>query len=339
MTGFAFRLRVVFTGLLLSLEAASCAAEPAPDKRRAFYFWQTILDWKSDDTEFLIQTGANRLYVRLFDVDMNGSAAVPRAPLQLKTRPPVEIVPVVFIRPSVVKSLSQDDLQDLGARIVKKADSMTGGYQELQIDCDWTPSTRRAYFDLLKAIRHNMAPNVVLSATIRLHQVKFRESTGIPPVDRGALMVYGMGTPADFRTENSILDLREVSRYLKNEPPYLLPLDVALPVYSSAVLFHNGKFRRLLGEAESEPGSDFSKTGNLYCAERSTRWQGLVLSPGDCIRIEKADPELAASTGELVLPLLAPDSRLILFHYSPGLSRYGSSNIRLLFDRFHRPPP
>lgn len=312
---------------------------PAQGNARGFYYWKTALDWSGTDAAFARETGATRLYVRLFDVDMDGSQAVPRAPLRIVRRPGLEIVPVVFIRPYVVNRLSQNDLRSLAGQITGKARSMTGPFNELQIDCDWTPSTRENFFFLLKEIRQSMPANATLSATIRLHQLKFRERTGIPPVDRGALMVYGLSPPSSPDTGNSILDLREARSYLHGEVPYSLPLDAALPVYSSAVLFHNGRFRRLLGEIETLPGAGFSRRGNQFCAQHALDWQGAKLVEGDCIRVEIADPKLAMQLRDLVLPLMKGDSRVILFHYSSGLTRHGTTDIRSLFDAFRTSPP
>jgi hypothetical protein len=330
--------RAVCTAVLL------CALFPAsgqnsPASRRAFYYWRTVLNWNTSDTEFARATGAERIYVRVFDVDISGTRAVPRAPLRIVSRPPLEIVPVVFVRPYVVSRLSQNDLRDLASSIVSKTQELVGEYAELQIDCDWTPSTRENFFFLLRAIRHKIPPNVILSATIRLHQVKFRDRTGIPPVDRGALMVYGMTPPSDPHTTNSILSLSEASLYLAGQSPYELPLDGAVPVYSSAVLFHNGRFRRLLGEVEEMPGAGFVHRGNWFCVKEATEWQGAALVKGDCVRVEIADPKLAMQLRDLVLPLMKGDSRVILFHYSPGLIRHGTTDIRRVFDAFRIPAP
>ncbi len=72
----------------------------------------------------------------------------------------------------------------------------------LQIDCDWTTKTAPKYFYFLQQIREKLdahedggtfASLAMLSATIRLHQVKYPEKSGMPPVDKGVLMFYNMG--------------------------------------------------------------------------------------------------------------------------------------------------
>lgn len=326
-------MRFCFPGLALAVLTA-CAGNPEPDERRGFYYWRTILEWTDEDTQFLRETGAARIYVRVFDVDIENGRAVPVSPLVIRNRPPVKLVPVVFIQPSVFSRLSEDSVLDLAENVRRKAFEAAGTADEIQIDYDWTPSTRDVYFLFLRTLRRRLTSETVLSATIRLHQVKFRERTGVPPVDRGALMVYGTGRPSDPDAENSILDLRAAAAYLKNQPRYSIPLDAALPVYSWAVLFRGRSFRRLLGEVRTLPGAGFSREGSIYCAESNAAWQEYRLSPGDCVRIEIADPSLATKTEDLVLPLLGPDSRVLLFHYSQGLKDYGAADIRRVFDIF-----
>ena len=71
----------------------------------------------------------------------------------------------------------------------------------------------------------------MLSATIRLHQLKFIGESGIPPVDKGLLMCYNMGDLHRLRISNSILETAELKKYIKQLSVYPLKLDVAfLPV-------------------------------------------------------------------------------------------------------------
>ena len=67
-----------------------------------------------------------------------------------------------------------------------------------------------------------------LSTTIRLHQLSMKA----PPVDYGALMLYNTGDPRKWVERNPILDIRDVSPYLKRLNDYPLPLAAAYPVFS-----------------------------------------------------------------------------------------------------------
>ena len=53
-----------------------------------------------------------------------------------------------------------------------------------------------------------------------------------PPVDYGVLMVYNTGNPQHFRERNPILDIRDVTPYLRYLSDYQLPMAAAYPVFS-----------------------------------------------------------------------------------------------------------
>ena len=79
----------------------------------------------------------------------------------------------------------------------------------------------------------------MLSATIRLHQVKYYKQAGIPPVDRGMLMFYNMGKLNALTAENSIYNSNDAAGYIETVDDYPLKLDLALPAFSWAVHFRN----------------------------------------------------------------------------------------------------
>ena len=104
---------------------------------------------------------------------------------------------------------------------------------EIQFDCDWTQSTKEKYFKFLRHFRQlQNDPTFQLSATIRLHQIKFANQTGVPPVNRGMLMFYNMADLESIKTPNSILDLEVAHQYIDSQTTYELPLDFALPIFS-----------------------------------------------------------------------------------------------------------
>ncbi len=76
-----------------------------------------------------------------------------------------------------------------------------------------------------------------LSATIRLHQVKYDDKTGIPPVDQGVLMVYNVGKIDDKDETNSIFNRDIIEKYLYNFDDYSLQLNLALPAYSWSIVY------------------------------------------------------------------------------------------------------
>ena len=100
------------------------------------------------------------------------------------------------------------------------------GVKEIQIDCDYTINSLPTYYQFLKEVKEAWGQQ--LSTTIRLHQLSMKA----PPVDYGVLMLYNTGDPRKWTERNPILDIRDVSPFLKHLDDYPLPLAAAYPVFS-----------------------------------------------------------------------------------------------------------
>lgn len=192
--------------------------------------------------------GLDRLYLRFFDVvlDRNGEP-MPNATLRFSAKLPrkVEVVPVVFIVNDVMKNVKNTDglAEKVLRRILQISETHDIEVKEVQIDCDWTLTSRRNYRAFLSQLRRlAAAKQLTLSATIRLHQL----SQPVPPVDKGVLMMYNTGDFTDLRCEHPILDLRDVVPYLKYLSGYRLPLSPAYPLFSYRLLFRNGHYKGVL---------------------------------------------------------------------------------------------
>lgn len=216
-----------------------------PSRRvRAMYHWKNRLQTTQREDEFLDKHMVERLYVRFFDVtvadnlDGMGLQAVPSATAALsrpKTCQVEEIIPTVYI---TVEAMKLKDGEGLAKLIWKRVKNMCeyyelGQVEEIQLDCDWTPSTREAYFKVCR----EMSELCRVSSTIRLHQL--REEA--PQVSYGVLMLYNTNNLKDPKVRNSILSVEDVKPYLKRAS-YPLPLDFAYPVFDWYIWFHKGRF-------------------------------------------------------------------------------------------------
>ncbi len=173
---------------------------------------------------------------------------------------------------------------------------------ELQLDCDWTPSTRDRYFQFLKAMKRTN-PGMTISCTVRLHQFRDREKAGIPPVDRGTLMCYNVAPPKDANTRDAIFDTDLIKGYLKNGD-YPLPLEAALPLFSWGALFHENQFKGLaagLSEAEVKSNPLFSPVADgKYRFTQDTVFADVYMREGDVLRLDEATPaEVSEIAGQL----------------------------------------
>jgi hypothetical protein len=310
----------------------------------AFYHWKSTFAPAATEQQLATPT----LYIRFFDVDWDAATRqpVPKGAITFRARPTAgRVVPVVFITNQTLLNLRPADVPELARRIVKKvqkaADSQQMTYPELQLDCDWTRSTRSRYFALLRAIAAQV--RVPLSATIRLHQVKYVAQTGVPPVGRGMLMAYNIGDWKRPDTRNSILDLADLRRYTSYLPGYPLPLDVALPLFRWAVIFRNGQVLALktnLDAAQVRAGAVAQQPfitpqpadSTRFTVSRDTTVWGLSLRRGDLIRAEACPlTNLQLAKGMLLTQLPDQPRTFTLYHLdSATLAAYPHAALKKL---------
>ncbi len=297
------KVRFQIYGFLLSLIFVNCQepqAEFPLSPTPAFYHWQTHLSLTSRERGYLDSLGVQRLYAKFFDVDWDAGAAmgVPLAQIQIDTQylDDLQIIPTIFITNRCMLNLPQGDVGELANNIynlIYRLGQQLPNWQpaEIQIDCDWSSQSREKYFALLKALRQRMTDPIALSATIRLHQLKYADQTGIPPVDRGMLMFYNMGDLEDWQEPNSILNLDKARPYLSGD--YALPLDLALPIFHWGVVFRERALVHLSHALDTTVLQDtlhFHKIGpGRFQIMKSTYLDGYYLYKDDLIRLEGVD--------------------------------------------------
>jgi hypothetical protein len=240
------KLQLYFSIFLLGLTLVSCHEQKRADV--SFYFWKTVYQENKTAQMYLDSMDSKKMYIRMMDVDAGDAGPVPVSPVTFKTAVPagIEVVPVVFIVNKVIQNQTHQQLDNLAGKIVyyvngKIKQAGKTRFEELQIDCDWTRTTRDNYFYLLTRIRANPSlKNKKISATLRLHQLKNQAGSGVPPADRVMLMCYNMGNLRKYGTQNSILDQDELEKYAgKNLSRYPMPIDIGLPLFSWAVVFRH----------------------------------------------------------------------------------------------------
>ena len=312
--------------LLFTLLLAACGS-PTPSRHitgyAGFYSWKTTFAPTPEEWSTLHHTNSKYLYIKYLDVDIDKSNHP--TPLSITqwsggTIPDsLQIIPVVFIVNRVFTEATTDDLENLAQNIATKIKSITPAgipIAEVQFDCDWTASTSQAYFDFLQSFRAQW-PGITLSATIRLNQVKHRTKTGIPPVDRGALMLYNFDNPSKPTVKNSILDVATAEQYLKNPTPYPLPLDIALPLFGWGLHFRGNDFQGFLHDWRSDYADNSNYLTridkNIYRVKVDTTVEETYFRPGDWIRLEDAPLDQIATTLSLALPVLPNDTCRIPF--------------------------
>ena len=315
---------------ILFLMFVSCT----PKRETSFYYWKTNFCLDSTSNKYMEQLGVKKLYVRFFDVDMNGNKPLPLAHLVVKQKDDNhEIIPVVFITNRTMSELNSTEINKLAKSILQEIYFMNPALtdkkiNQIQFDCDWTASTRENYFYFLNQCK-KLKPKIHFSATIRMHQIKDVQTTGVPPVAEGVLMYYATSSPLEFNIQNSILENSVADNYLKNLHQYPLKLNLALPIYSWAILENNYGEKRLLNGIREENMTDttlFLPLGNnFYLVKKDAYWMNIYLYENYKIKVEEITPEqlLTASrhfskkykNGELNTLFFQLDSSNLM-HYS-----------------------
>lgn len=295
----------------------------------AFYHWQTNLQLTQSQQQYLDLLRINRLYVRFFDVDWDPEFqdAIPLAEVHIDTQglTGMEIIPTIFITNQTMQRIQANQIPLLADRIISKIETLRTpitdpAIPEIQIDCDWTQTTRIPFFQLLELLRQKAhAKNWQLSATIRLHQYSAFRQTGVPPVDRGMLMCYNTGDLEDWQESNSIYQEQHAKPYLTHRVPYPLPLDLAVPAFQWGVLFRNGQLVRLIHGLDSSALSNdprFRQIGSRrFLVQKSTYLDGYYLYRGDRIRLEQTGIPEMESALNLFKSILASGSAYTLSVY------------------------
>jgi hypothetical protein len=318
-----YRYRVLF--LIVTFILCSCHHPRRVNP--SFYYWKTVYKNNPTEAAYLAHLHVKKLYVRIMDVGFDEMGeTVPISPVTFANKLPgdIQIVPVVFIVNDILKQADGRSLRALADHIVnfvnaKVQQSGKNGYHELQIDCDWTASTRENYFQLLDFIKRSSAAKFdTLSATLRLYQLKNQTNCGIPPVAKAMLMCYNMGNLRKYGGQNSILDINELKKYLGNNiSQYPMPVDVALPLFKWAVAFRNRQYigiSKSIKFAQLNDKNQFIFIGNLlYRAKTDLPEYGLL--KGDEVRWEEVPVADLQNTAGCIATLLKTNNlNLIFFH-------------------------
>ena len=337
-----------------------CSCNEKKEERqieRSFYYWKSVFTLTGFEKKLLDSLRVKTIYLKFFDVDWIEPAKgpVPVARLTVNEASVASlraagtnnfkfnVIPVIFITNECISKIDTSQIAALGDHISDLTFKLISAnafndISEIQFDCDWTGSTREKYFALIRQFKKRFT-QTPLSATIRLHQIKFISKTGTPPVDRGLLMCYNMGNLKDPATKNSILETEELKKYTGNLSRYPLPLDIALPLFDWKVLYRNNLYTGLI---QHLPGTAFNhtfskKTGNRYVIIKDTLLEGYDLRKGDMIRDEQSHiTEILAAAKAISGQLKNTQTRVSLYHLdSLILSKYTTHELESIYNSLH----
>jgi hypothetical protein len=328
-------MRPWLLGLLPTLFFFSCHRFEPPEL--SFYHWKGRMAFDRADSLMAAGMGVSDLHVRFFDVDWDTGrrAAVPLSVVSGKGEDFCHggpIVPVVFLTNDCFLNLDSTGSADLAEKVAdgirKVRESRFGdspAFAEWQIDCDWTPKSRDRFFVFLEKLK-TLADGAEITCTVRLHQYRDRSTNGIPPVARGLLMCYNVAEATDEKARNSVFDPEIVRAYL-DAPPYPVPLDIALPIFSWGALFRDHRFAGLLNPLPRDTSLLAPEEGFWHRVKRDTVIEGLLLRKGDRLRGDFATVEDLEQVAVFLRKKKNLGAKKIIFyHWDKNLIRFNESS-------------
>ncbi len=349
---FKLLRRTLFSLLILRLFSCQEPQHKVPlSPTPAFYHWQTHLSLTASERAYLDSLGLRRLYAKFFDVDWDAGSqsALPLAQIRIDTQhlDGLEIVPTIFITNRCMINLPKGEIGELAKNIndlIHRLGGQLTSWQprEIQLDCDWSSKSRDKYFELIQQLRQlNTNWSITFSSTIRLHQLKYAEQTGIPPVDRGMLMFYNMGDLEDWNEPNSILNLEKAEPYLTEN--YTLPLDLALPIFHWGVIFRESELVHLSTALEASALRDtlrFHKIGEgRFRVLKSTYLDGYYLYKDDLIRLEGIDQSTLLAASQMLSKQMNQSEPWVAFYHldSSTIKNFSYESLRACMQELAKP--
>ncbi len=309
----------------------------------SFYYWKQDFNLNQSQKAILEFNQVKKLYVKFFDVtwDSRENKAKPISKIDFKI--PVgkfNIIPCIFIENQVFK---QNNSADIALKVYglvgKIAESNKLQLNEIQIDCDWTDATQKAYFSFLTQLKKISQNKQIITSTLRLHQFKYPKKTGVPPVEKAVLMCYNMGKIDNQKTDNSIISEAELKKYIFEIDPYPLPLDLALPSYHWGLIYRLGKLTLIVNDIDRNQLKSFAFTKlseNKFRADSNFYYDNTYFCKNDILRIEESDPSTLLKCAEILEKSNHHFNDIIFYHISSNsISNYEKNFFSNLTSYIH----
>ena len=312
--------RIVFILILFTLHGA-CSSDPKHEI--SFYYWKQDFSLNAAQHMLVKTNHVKKLYVKFFDIiwDAQTESAIPVSKLEIKEKPEaLKVIPCVFIENQVFKNSKNDILPKKVLELITKIARVNSlEINEIQVDCDWTGTTRKAYFDFLIRLKYLASNKQTITSTIRLHQFKYPKKTGIPPVSKAVLMCYNMNEIKDDKTINSIISEKTLKNYIDQTEAYPLPLDLALPTYHWGLVFRMGKLSIIVNDIDKESIKSVAfrrLNENQFQADSNFYYNNTYFCKDDILRIEESKPETLQRCADILKNSPHHFNEVIFYHLS-----------------------
>jgi hypothetical protein len=317
--------------LVLSILLLSCTTREHPPV--SFYYWKQQFNLSKAQNAKLQACGTKRLYVKFFDVVLDENrVAKPISKIEFEQGSPMEVVPCVFVQNEVFNATKNTSklAENIAKLVLSISKKQHLKIKEMQLDCDWSASTKTTYFTFLKDLQSQLG-DIQLACTIRLHQIKYQESTGIPPVKKGLLMCYNMDDIDKITTPNSIVSSKVFEQYINENSSYPLALDLALPIFQWGLIFRLGKLSVIsndLTKAALDPTFVFRIGKNSFLMKKDTIINETNFCKGDIIRLESSSVKELYRLAEQLSETKLKFGQVIYYHLSQAhLNSYHAQHL------------
>lgn len=313
-------------------------------KNISFYYWKTNLTFSEAERKALEENKVDTLFVRYFDVEFNNTDSAPHPVGVIRFNDTISqvVVPVVYIKNNVFEKSDSAGVYKLADNVhtlitqINKANNIPA--HELQFDCDWTDKTQKKYFYFLSLFKDSF--HIPVSATIRLHQIKYKERTGVPPVDYGVLMYYNMAA-IDVSSRSSVYDKATAAKYNAFIKTYSLPLVPALPIFTWGIQIRDNRVVGLLnkmnaGHFNSDINFDEIKE-NRFQVKNACFKGGYYFKQGDEVKIEGVSKNaLMEMCDDMVFNPKFPVTKVLFYDLdSVNISQYEESIFKKIAGNMH----
>jgi len=349
---------VLYAFVFCLLSGCSNKENKIKNVERGFYYWKNGSSFSGETVEKLNKLQVKKIYFKFFEVDYNETMG--NFPYQKNSPDPytiqnldsVSIVPTIFIKNEIFQYNNEKSLDKLADNIVFLINKYRKGryqygnndkdnfdYSEIQIDCDWTKSTKEKYFYLLKKIKELSKKEI--SCTLRLYPYKYPDIMGVPPVDKVTLMCYNLIKPLSQKDKNSILDINELKSYLDKRRSYPVHLDAALPVFYWTLWYHNNRFAGLVNFNSADISGISKQTKPMWyeMTEDFTFEYENYLKKGDQLKIEEVDSKTLNEAISIIKKNVEFDdtATISLFHLDDStFKKYSNEEIFGFYSSFSK---
>lgn len=291
-------MRFKFLVLVIILVLLGCRDS---SKSIDFYYFRSQFQLNEIERNALEEFKTKNLIVKLFDIDFIDSQVIPVAKIHFKSEIPknISIVPIIYITQRAIGSSAFKDIdynkiyaQKISKLLNEIAIKQAFKVQEIQVDCDWNETTKTSYFHLVENLKK--ASKVPITSTLRLHQIKYFQKTGIPPADKFVLMFYNFGT-LSAKGVNSIFNPNDYLTYVNSLKDYPKKMSIALPIFAWYVWSRDSKIMDLIpvSEFDMNEAKKYFTSRNNSCLVVTNRviYHNYLFQKGDILRLEKPNPE------------------------------------------------